>query len=58
MTDIFQQLSLHGDATNQGSGDNIYVTVNVTGSVMAENNLADSVANAIYRKRSRGGLTV
>jgi len=45
---------------NSGSaGDSaVYVTVNVAGSVSAENDLASSIAKNIYTQRKRGLLTV
>jgi hypothetical protein len=47
-----------GNGTNNGSGDTYYVTVQVQGSVQTENNLADSIANVIYKRRKQGILTV
>ena len=39
--------------SNEGSGQNIYVSVNVEGSVQAENDLVNSITTAIYTRRSR-----
>jgi len=43
---------------NGGSGQNVVVSVTVQGSVQTENDLATSIAQAIYVQRSRGALTV
>lgn len=48
------ELSLSG----RGAGSGVTVVVNVEGSVQAENNLADTIAEAIYTRRSRGLVTV
>ena len=42
---------------NQGSGQVVYVTVNVQGSVTTEEELSDAVARNIYQRRSLGVLT-
>jgi hypothetical protein len=47
-----------GSTTNNNGGSDVYVTVNVEGSVQAENDLAESIAKAIYQRRSLGRLTV
>ena len=44
-------------STNQGSGQNVYVTVNVQGSVTTEEELSDAIARNIYQRRSTGVLT-
>ena len=45
-------------SVNQGTGQTTNVYVNVEGSVKAENDLATTIAQAIYKARSRGLLTV
>ena len=43
---------------NNGGGSNYYVTVNVEGSVTAENDLAVSIAEVLYNERKTGRLAV
>ena len=50
------ELSLSG-GKNQGSGQVVYVTVNVQGSVTTEEELSDAVARNIYQRRSMGVTT-
>lgn len=49
-------LTLGGKGGSIG-GDTYVVQVTVQGSVQAENDLADTIAEAIYRRRTRGQLT-
>lgn len=51
------ELSLSG-GKDEPYGQNVNVYVTVEGSVQAENDLADSIANKIYVRRSTGVLTV
>lgn len=52
------ELSLSGGNGNQGGGQNVYVTVNVAGSVQTENELSATIAANIYNQRRTGLLTV
>jgi hypothetical protein len=52
------EMVLSGTDEVGSGGSPVYVTVNVEGSVSAENDLATSVAQAIYTQRKRGLLTV
>jgi hypothetical protein len=45
-----------GSANNDGG--NVYVTVNVAGSVKTENELVDAISRSIYRQRRMGAMTI
>jgi hypothetical protein len=51
------ELTLSGKGANTSSGDT-YITVQVSGSVTTENDLASAIAKRIHTQRSRGLLTV
>jgi hypothetical protein len=51
-------LSGGGNSRSTSLGGDTYVTVNVEGSVQAEEDLATSIAQAIYKQRRIGALTV
>lgn len=50
-------LALSGGNSTQSRGGDTYITVNVQGSVMAENDLAETLAKKISLQRQRGSLT-
>lgn len=52
------EMVLSGNGETGSGGSPVYVSVNVNGSVLAEKDLATSVAQAIYTQRKRGLLTV
>jgi hypothetical protein len=52
------EMVLSGQGGSSLSSGDVYVTVNVAGSVSAENDLASSIAKNIYTQRKRGLLTV
>ena len=48
------ELTLSG---NRGTGQNVYVTVQVAGSVVAERDLAETISGVMYKMRSKGLVT-